>query len=70
MKYLKTSIDILYEKFLKDLDEIKANTLNSLDLIGIQIKKRATDYINFANNMNENLNKQIIDGKLIVTGIV
>jgi hypothetical protein len=63
VKYLKTSIDSLYDKFLKDLEGIKANTLNSLDLMGVQIKKRATEYINFANNMNENLNRQIIDGK-------
>jgi hypothetical protein len=63
VKYLKTSIDSLYDKFLKDLEGIKGNTLNSLDLMGVQIKKRATEYINFANNMNENLNRQIIDGK-------
>ena len=63
VKYLKASIDSLHDKFLKDIEEIKATTLNSLDLMGVQIKKRATEYINFANNMNENLNKQIVDGK-------
>ena len=62
--HLKSEIDALYDKFLKDLEGIKTNTQNSVDLMGTQIKKRATDYINFANNMNENLNDQIVNDEL------
>lgn len=67
---VKSEIDNLYEKFLKELDALKMNTLNSFGLTKETFHKKTSDYINFASKMSENLNYQIHDDELFDANLI